>query len=169
MQLTTRVVDDKDWYKLEMIWEDDKLQSVRLELPRSKGRIGIICHDNEAELLIDALRAEPRDASQYANDAFLLQRNYDRVAAKGGGGFPYHTFNYDLAALKDFEILGSLPPNKFEAMRAELNKHFDQYAPLGHYQDEVKGPSGSNIEDVHAYRKEDKITLLSLIRMYINR
>ena len=128
MKIEYVIADREGWYELILHCNSESgLLSLSLKLPRA-GRMISTHDDDDAAMLLDVLLAHPEEGSQYRNDSFLLQRNYDRVEARLDEVY-FPTYPYDLFALMEspfagdweprfskqdsYEYIGSLPPYKF--------------------------------------------------------
>ena len=166
MKIEYVIADREGWYELILHCNSESgLLSASLNLRRS-GRMISTLDDDEAALLLDVLLAHPEEGSQYRNDSFLLQRNYDRVQAKLYEVY-FPSYPFDMFALigKPFsegwkpkfsktdrcEYIGSLPPEKFLELSSKLAQLYSTSEPLGEMASWVGPPWAKDVPRIHEW------------------
>ena len=166
MKIEYVIADREGWYELILHCNRESGSlSLSFKLPRA-GRMISTHDDDEAALLLDVLLAHPEGGSQYRNDSFLLQRNYDRVEAKLCEVY-FPSYPFDMFALlgKPFvegwepkfsksdscEYIGSLPPHKFMELSSKLAKLYSTSEPLGEMASWVGPPWAKDVPGIHEW------------------
>ncbi len=166
MKIDYVVADREGWYELIFHCESgSRLLSASLKLPRA-GRMISTHDDDETALLLDVLLAHPGEGSQYRNDSFLLQRNYDRVEAKLCEVY-FPSYPFDMFALigKPFaegwdpmfsktdrcDHIGSLPPEKFMELSSKLARLYSTSEPFGQMASWVGPPWAKDVPGIHEW------------------
>jgi hypothetical protein len=150
MKIENIIADREGWYELIFYCHPENgLLSASLKFPRD-GRMVLTHDEDEAALLLDVLLAQPAEGSQYNNDSFVLQRNYDRIESKlYYVSFP--SYPYDLFARDCDQYIGSLPPHKFAELSSRLRKAYSTSEPFGKMAGELGWPLAEDVPGIHEW------------------